>query len=86
MATPILNPIVHGQLLIFFGNIPLFNELGLTIGKVAFLIRMAITFRVSILVMALFSYFRPLPEPKVLPVGEEFDMKMTSVIKFWDLQ
>ncbi|OGB63231.1 MAG: sodium transporter [Caldithrix sp. RBG_13_44_9] len=82
VAALVLNPIVYGLLLIFFGNVPLFNELGLTIGKVAFLNRMAITFTVIIVVMGLLSYFRPLPEPKVLPVRQEFDMKASPEVKW----
>jgi len=82
VAALILNPIVYGLLLIFFGNVPMFNELDLTIGKIAFLNRMAITFAVIIAVMGLLSYFRPLSEPKVLPVRQEFDMKASPEIKW----
>jgi SSS family solute:Na+ symporter len=82
VAALVLNPIIYGLLLIFFGNIPFFNEMGLTIGKIAFLNRMAITFAVIIVVMGLLSYFRPLSEPKVLPVRQEFDMKASPEIKW----
>ncbi len=78
----ILNPIVYGLLLIFFGNLPLFNELGLTIGRIAFLNRMAITFIIIIGAMGLLSYFRPLPAPRTLPVRQGFDMRATPMVKW----
>jgi len=36
---------------------------------------MAITFVIILIVMALITYMKPLAEPKVMPVREEFDMR-----------
>ncbi len=76
----VLNPVIYSILLVFFGNLPIFNNLGLTIGKIAFLNRMAITFGVIIIAMVLLTLIKPLKEPKVMPVREEFDMKPTPVV------
>ncbi len=53
---------VYGILLIFFENI-------------AFLNRMAITFVILVLAMALITVVKPLTEPKILPEKKDFDMK-----------
>ena len=53
---------VYGILLIFFENI-------------AFLNRMAITFVILVLTMALITVVKPLTEPKILPEKKDFDMK-----------
>jgi len=71
----IVNVVVYAFLLVCFSGYGLFNRLGLTIGKVAFLNRMAISFAVVVLVMLFITLARPLPEPKKLPVREEFDMR-----------
>ncbi|NUM76103.1 solute:sodium symporter family transporter [candidate division KSB1 bacterium] len=71
----ILNPIIYGLLLIFFGSLPVFENLGVALGKIAFLNRMAITFVIIIAVMAVLTIMKPLAQPKVLPVREEFDMR-----------
>jgi SSS family solute:Na+ symporter len=76
----ILSPIIYGILLIFYGNIPLFE--GVALGKIAFLNRIAITFGVVLLIMALITLAKPLTEPKVLPVRQEFDMRSTPAIKW----
>jgi SSS family solute:Na+ symporter len=41
----------------------------------AFLNQMAITFGVLILAMAIITILKPLKEPRVMPVREEFDMR-----------
>jgi SSS family solute:Na+ symporter len=69
----ILNPIIYGMLLVFFGNIPAFQSVA--IREIAFLNRMAITFVSILVVMTILTMVKPLPEPKVLPVREEFDMR-----------
>jgi uncharacterized sodium:solute symporter family permease YidK len=43
--------------------------------KVAFLNQMAITFGVLILAMSIITLLKPLKEPRVMPVREEFDMR-----------
>jgi len=74
----ILNPIIYGLLLIFFGDVPAFEKIA--IGHIAFLNRMAITFGIIIVVMAVLTIVKPLPEPRVMPVREEFDMKPTPSV------
>jgi len=80
VAALILNPIIYGILLIFFGNLPFFDSLGLTITSIAFLNRMAITFIVIFLVMGVMTYLKPLSQPKTMPVREGFDMKATPAV------
>jgi SSS family solute:Na+ symporter len=63
----ILNPIIYGLLLIFFGQI-------------AFLNRMAITFVIIIYVMMAFRLLKPLDKPRVMPVRKEFDMKRSPIV------
>lgn len=76
----ILNPILYGILLVFYGNLPVFNDLGLTLGQIAFLNRMAITFVVIVLVMGILTLVKPLEVPKTTPVRKEFDMKPTPQV------
>jgi len=63
----VLNVPIYGLLLKFFGNI-------------AFLNRMAITFIIIIVIMAVITIIKPLSEPKVMPIREDFDMKPTPSI------
>jgi SSS family solute:Na+ symporter len=44
-------------------------------GEIAFLNRMAITFVVILVTMFVITKLKPLPEPRVMPVREEFDMR-----------
>ncbi|MBA7668961.1 Sodium/glucose cotransporter [subsurface metagenome] len=74
-AALIVNVVVYGFLLICFSGYDLFNNLGTTIGKIAFLNRMAITFVVILVTMFVITKLKPLPEPRVMPVREEFDMR-----------
>ena len=76
----ILSPIVYGILLIFCGNIPMFESVAL--GKIAFLNRIAITFGIVLAIMAVMTIAKPLTEPKVLPVRQEFDMRSTPMVKW----
>ncbi len=76
----ILNPVIYGILLVFFGNLPAFE--GIALAKIAFLNRMAITFVIIILVMAVFTIVKPLAEPKVLPVRKDVDLKSVPLIKW----
>jgi SSS family solute:Na+ symporter len=81
LAALILNPILYGLLLVFFGNVPAFNNAGITLGKIAFLNRMAITFVIIIAVMAVITLLKPLKEPKTIPVRKDFDMRSSVAIK-----
>jgi SSS family solute:Na+ symporter len=80
VAALVLNPILYAILLVFYGNLPIFNELGITLGRIAFLNRMAITFVIIIVVMGAITYLKPLTQPKVMPVRKEFDMKPTPAV------
>ncbi|MCK4496027.1 MAG: transporter, partial [Candidatus Aminicenantes bacterium] len=53
--------------------------------EVAFLNRMAITFCLIILIMALITLYRPLKKPIEMPVRESFDMKPSKVVKWLGL-
>ena len=55
-------------------NVPLYGFLLKFYGNIAFLNRMAITFVVIIVVMAIITKIKPLPQPKVMPTREDFDM------------
>jgi SSS family solute:Na+ symporter len=76
----IVNFIVYGLLLIFYSGYGVFNTIGVTIGEIAFLNRMALSFIVVLVVMALITLMKPLPEPRTLPVREDFDMKPTPSV------
>lgn len=78
----ILSPAVYGLLLIFFGNVALFESWGLKLGEIAFLNRMAITFLVIIGVMALITVRRPLAAPRVMPERKDFDMRPAPAVKW----
>jgi SSS family solute:Na+ symporter len=69
VAALILNPIIYGVLLIFFGEI-------------AFLNRMAITFFIIICTMLIFTLTRPLAEPRIMPVRKEIDMESAFSVKW----
>ena len=56
-------------------TVPVYGFLKRQFGEVAFLNRMAITFVIIIIVMAIITKLKPLSEPKVMPVREEFDMR-----------
>ena len=57
--------------------VPVYGFLQLSFGEIAFLNRMAITFAVILLVMAIITALKPLKEPVKLPVREDIDMSPT---------
>lgn len=71
----VLNPVIYGLLFVFFGGVAYFEEAGISLGQIAFLNRMAITFGLLICIMAVITACKPLPEPKVMPVREGIDMR-----------
>ncbi|MHC4326455.1 MAG: hypothetical protein ACYSUX_19480, partial [Planctomycetota bacterium] len=56
-------------------TVPIYGFLQLQFGYIAFLNRMAITFVIILIVMGIITKLKPLAEPKVMPVREEFDMR-----------
>ncbi|MBU1338268.1 MAG: solute:sodium symporter family transporter [Acidobacteria bacterium] len=69
---------IYGFLHIFFsGAIP-----SVTVVKIAFLNRMAVTFALLLLIMGLMTLLKPLAEPVKLPVRETFDMRPTPAVKY----
>ena len=64
----VLNPVIYGILYWLYS------------GQIAFLNRMAISFGVVILAMTIITILKPLPEPKVMPVREDFDMRPTPSV------
>ena len=80
VAALVVNAIVYGLLLIFYSGYGVFNDWGITMGKIAFLNRMAISFVFILVVMAILTLDKPLPEPKVMPTREGFDMKATGSV------
>lgn len=71
----VLNPLIYGVLFICFGDIPYFEQIGISLGHIAFLNRMAITFGLLICIMGLITVFQPLPEPRGMPVRSRIDMR-----------
>jgi solute:Na+ symporter, SSS family len=69
VAALVLNPVIYGILLAFFGGIP-------------YLHRMVISLLVVLGVMAVITAVRPLKEPRVLPVRKDLDMT-TSPSVVW---
>jgi len=61
---------------------PLYGFLQWQFGEVHFLIRMLITFVVVSALMAILRVLRPLPEPRVIPVREDLDLR-GSVLARW---
>ncbi len=76
----VLNPLIYGLLFVFFGDIGYFDEIGISLGKIAFLNRMAITFGIIILAMAVITAVKPLDGPKVMPIKADFDMRPTPSV------
>jgi solute:Na+ symporter, SSS family len=56
-------------------TVPIYGFLQWQFGDIAFLNRMAITFVILVIVMSVITLVKPLPEPKVLPERDDFDMK-----------
>jgi SSS family solute:Na+ symporter len=71
----VLNPVIYGVLFILFGDIPYFEKVGMSLGHIAFLNRMAITFGLLFCVMAVATFLKPLSEPRKMPVREGIDMR-----------
>ena len=65
----LLNLPIYGILLVFFGDI-------------AFLNRMAITFVILIATMTVITAMKPLSEPKIMPVREDFDSESAASVKW----
>ena len=80
VAALVVNVITYATLLVFFSPFKFFAKAHLTIYPIAFLNRMAISFGVVILTMIIITIAKPLSEPKVMPVREEFDMKPTPSV------
>lgn len=59
---------------------PVYGFLQWHYSSVAFLNRMAITFGVIIAAMTLITVFKPLKEPKVMPVKEDFDTRPDPLV------
>jgi SSS family solute:Na+ symporter len=80
VAALLLNPVVYGLLLVFFGDIPYFGKVGLSFGHIAFLNRMAITFVLLTCVTAIITAYKPLAEPKKMPIREGFDASSSPIV------
>ena len=80
VAALLLNPVVYGLLLVFFGDIPYFEKVGLSLGHIAFLNRMAITFLLLTYVMAIITAYKPLAEPRKMPIREGFDTSSSPIV------
>ena len=61
-------------------TVPVYGFLQWQFNQIAFLNRMAMTFVAVIAVMILITIIKPLAEPKVMPVREDFDMKPTPSV------
>ncbi|MCF7740204.1 MAG: transporter, partial [Candidatus Marinimicrobia bacterium] len=75
----ILNPIIYGLLLIFFGQLPVFESVN--IAEIAFLNRMAITFIIIIVAMGIMTIINPLDTPVTLPKRKDFDSSSSPIVK-----
>jgi len=80
VAALALNPIIYGLLFVFFGRIEYFDRIGVSLGEIAFLNRMAITFAFLIAIMTVITVLRPLSEPKPMPVRRDFDMRPAPIV------
>jgi len=72
-------------------NVPIYGLLhifasgaieSVTIVKIAFLNRMAITFILILIMMGLITMLKPLKKPVEMPVRESFDMRPTKAVKW----
>ena len=62
-------PIIYGLLQFYAPN-------------VHFLIQVAIAFQLVLVIMGLITFWKPLPEPKRLPVRKEMDIKTEPKVKW----
>jgi len=63
-------------------SVPIYGLLQWRAGQIAFLNRMAITFVILLVVMAVITLVKPLKEPKILPENKNFDMKPAPALKW----
>ncbi|OGD35856.1 MAG: hypothetical protein A2V45_04210 [Candidatus Aminicenantes bacterium RBG_19FT_COMBO_58_17] len=63
-------------------TVPVYGVLMWLFPDVAFLNRIAMNFVFLIIIMAVITVFRPLKEPKVLPVKADFDMRSAPALKW----
>lgn len=63
-------------------SVPVYGFLKWQFGDIAFLNRIAINFIVLVIAMAIITMIKPLKQPKILPVQENFDMRSTPVLKY----
>jgi SSS family solute:Na+ symporter len=63
-------------------TVPIYGFLQWQFGQIAFLNRMAITFGLILVVLAILTAMRPLPEPRTLPERQEFDLRPTPAVKW----
>jgi SSS family solute:Na+ symporter len=63
-------------------SVPVYGFLKWQFGQMAFLNRMAINFLVLMAVMAVITLVKPLKEPKILPVQENFDTRSSPILKY----
>lgn len=61
---------------------PVYGFLQWQFGEIAFLNRMAITFALILLTMFVITKFKPLAVPRVMPVREDYDMKISPSVKW----
>lgn len=61
-------------------TVPVYGFLHWQFSQIAFLNRMAITFGVVLLAMAIITAVKPLAEPKQMPVREDFDLKPSPLV------
>jgi len=76
----ILCPLTYGTLLVFFGQLPIFEPVHIT--QIAFLNRMAITFIFIMVVMGIMTYLNPREEPIEMPERKDFDVETSPSIKY----
>ncbi|MDZ7725381.1 MAG: solute:sodium symporter family transporter [candidate division KSB1 bacterium] len=79
VAALILNPVIYGLLLVFFGQLPVFSSVN--IAEVAFLNRMAITFIIIVIIMGFITWRNPLEKPMVMPERKDFDAAVAPGVK-----
>lgn len=64
------------------GCVPIYGFLQWKFGYVAFLNRMAITFVILIVIMAIITWLKPLLEPRKLPVQADFDLRPAPSLRW----
>ncbi len=64
------------------GCVPIYGFLQWKFGYIAFLNRMAITFVILVLIMAVITWLKPLPAPRQLPVQANFDLRPAPALRW----